>query len=643
MLQHLGKLLAQIHIALKDVDHPAMKRTFEWDVARADQHRKKIQLFNDASLKGALQHAMHLHAALDLADCPRGLLHGDFNDENILVEGKFITGVVDFTDAHEGAYVQDLAIFLAYAVQHQDMMLDDLATAVAAYDKRRPLTLAEQEALFPLMLARLATTICVAEARAQVNRDHETWFSHAGTARDALLKFQSVSPRHAQSVLCKGCMVQPPPAIDTAKLLDERRARLGSMLSLSYQKPLHITHGRGQYLYSCDGQPYLDLVNNVLHVGHCHPHVVRAIATQASVLNTNTRYLSEGLTEFARRLTDTMPEPLDTCFLVNSGSEANDVALRIAREVTGHYDAVVIDGGYHGVTSTCVNISPYKFNGRGGRGCVDWVHTTPCPDIYRGKFRGVDAAAKYALEAGRTVTEAMASGRSIAAFFVEPILSCAGQIELPQGYLRSVFQHVHAAGGLTVADEVQVGLGRVGDAMWGFELHNVVPDIVTVGKPLGNGHPVSAVVTTRAIADSFSTGMEFFSTFGGNHVSCAAGIAVLDVIANEGLQARAKKLGEYFLVGLKGLQSRHDLIGDVRGRGLFLGVELVRNRRSLEPAAEEAAEIVNAMKDRGVLLSTDGPLYNVIKIKPPLVLTKPDIDMALFYLDELLARYSRSV
>jgi len=346
------------------------------------------------------------------------------------------------------------------------------------------------------------------------------------------------------------------------------------------------------------------------------------------LLNTNTRYVYEGLTEYLGRIADTLPEPLSVGFLVNSGSEANELAVRIARAHTGAHDMVVVEGAYHGHTGMLIELSPYKFRGPGGKGEPEpWVHVTPIPDTYRGGERD------YAAEMGEIVTNAA----PIAGFLVESMLSCAGQIPLPPGYLSSAFEHVRAAGGLCIADEVQVGFGRVGSYMWAFEEHGVVPDIVVMGKPMGNGHPMAAVFTTPEIAASFEE-MEFFSTFGGNPVSCAIGMAVLDTIEEDGLMQRATELGERFMVGLRELQERYSIIGDVRGRGLFLGFELVRDRETQEPATEEAARLVDEMCARNVLLSTDGPHHNVIKIKPPMVLSKGDVDTTLSLLNESLSQ-----
>jgi len=399
-------------------------------------------------------------------------------------------------------------------------------------------------------------------------------------------------------------------------LLAARHRTIGPSLSLSYDQPLHITRGWRQFLYSSTGGAYLDCVNNVAHVGHCHPAVTRAAAAQMALLNTNTRYLHRKLTDYSERLTATLPEPLRVVYLVCSGSEANELALRLARAHTGRDGVIVVDAAYHGNTNALVEISPYKFNGPGGRGCPPHVKVVPIPDVYR----GVPYAGSVAEAAGRA---------SAASFICESALGCGGQIILPQGYLRDAFAAVRHAGGVCIADEVQTGFGRAGSHFWMFETQGVVPDIVSMGKPIGNGHPMGAVVTTPEIAASFANGMEYFNTFGGNPVSCAVGLAVLDVIRNEGLQENARVTGDYLMAGLRDLAHRDPLIGDVRGQGLFIGVELVRNRETREPAAAEATELVNRMKDRGILLSTDGPCHNVIKVKPPLVFSREDADLLL--------------
>jgi len=431
--------------------------------------------------------------------------------------------------------------------------------------------------------------------------------------------------------------VAAPAAVPEA-LLGERRERLGPSLSLSYRSPLTIVRGAGQYLYDQNGAVYLDMVNNVAHVGHCHPRVVRAGARQMAVLNTNTRYLHPAIVEYARRLTGTLPEPLSVCFFVCSGSEANELALRMARAHTRGTDVIAVRGAYHGNTQGLIDVSSYKFDGPGGSGAPPWVQVVPMPDDYRGPYRRDDPARgeKYAGSVREAVERIHDRRGSPAAFLCESILSCGGQIELPPGYLGAAYRHAREAGAVCIADEVQVGFGRVGTHFWAFQTQGVVPDIVTMGKPIGNGHPLAAVVTTPAIAASFANGMEYFNTFGGNAVSCRIGLAVLDVMRDEGLQDRALRLGERLALGLARLSERHPIVGDVRGLGLFLGIELSQDRETREPAPHQAAYVVERMKDHGILLSTDGPDHNVIKMKPPLCLSESDVDRVVAAYDRVL-------
>ena len=401
-----------------------------------------------------------------------------------------------------------------------------------------------------------------------------------------------------------------------------REIHLAPSFSLSYTDPLHIVRGEGQYLYDADGKQYLDAVNNIQHVGHCHPKVAAAATAQYQKLNTNTRYLDETIVNYAQALTDKLPDGLDICFFTNSGSEANDLALRIARHVTQSKETIVLDAAYHGNLSSLIEISPYKHDGPGGSGAPDFVHTIPMPDPFRGKYRGEESGKEYANEVQIAIDKIQESGKRVSVFIAESLMGCGGQLVPPRGFLKESFQKVSKAGGLCIADEVQIGFGRTGDHFWGFETQGIVPDIVTVGKSMGNGHPLSAVVTTKAIAEEINNGMEYFNSFGGNPVSCAVGHAVLNVIEEEGLQQNAKDVGFYLKSLLNELKEKYTIIGDVRGFGLFLGIELVRDPQSLEPADKEADQIVNSMKEKGILISTDGPDHNVLKIKPPMVFLK---------------------
>jgi 4-aminobutyrate aminotransferase-like enzyme len=393
--------------------------------------------------------------------------------------------------------------------------------------------------------------------------------------------------------------------------LAARRRLLGRNLSVAYRNPVKIVRGEMQYLFDDEGRRYLDAYNNVAHVGHCHPRVVAAGVEQMRTLNTNTRYLHDLIVRYAEQLTATLPEPLSVCYFVNSGSEANELALRLARAHTKARDLIVLEHAYHGNTTTLIDISPYKHDGPGGSGAPSWVHTVP----WNNAQHVADVVARVRTE-----------GTTFCGFIAESMPSVAGQIVLPKDYLKEVYTIVRTAGGVCIADEVQTGYGRIGTHFWAFEHYGVVPDIVALGKPIGNGHPIGAVITTPEIAESFNNGMEFFTTFGGNTVSCAIGLTVLAVVQEEQLQSHAFAVGNHLLDGLKELQRKHDIIREVRGSGLFLGVELVKDG---EPATTFAGNIVNRMRDEGILLGTDGPDHNVLKIRPPMPFSHTDADFLL--------------
>ncbi|ODM95367.1 Ethanolamine-phosphate phospho-lyase [Orchesella cincta] len=435
---------------------------------------------------------------------------------------------------------------------------------------------------------------------------------------------------------------------DTVRL---RKRHIGASCKLFFKHdPIKIVRAEGQYMYDEKDRPYLDCINNVAHVGHCHPTVVQAGVEQMSVLNTNSRFLHDNLVMCAKRLTSLFPSPLSVCFFVNSGSEANDLALRLARAHSKHHDVITLDHAYHGHVTSLIEISPYKFNQIGGGGKADHVHVAPCPDSYRGKYRDTDhgldeLGRKYAEDVKHIIAKARDGGRNIAAFISESLQSCGGQVILPPGYLKNVYRYVREAGGVCIADEVQVGFGRVGKHWWAFQLQgeDVIPDICTVGKPMGNGHPVAAVITTPEVAQSFAnTGVEYFNTYGGNPVSCAIANAVLDVIEKDNLREKATRIGNYLMNILRQLMDKHPIIGDIRGIGLFIGIDLVKDRESREPATAEAQHIISRMKQEFILLSADGPHRNILKIKPPMVFSQKDADRVVATLDEVLTEMKQS-
>jgi 4-aminobutyrate aminotransferase-like enzyme len=426
--------------------------------------------------------------------------------------------------------------------------------------------------------------------------------------------------------------------ISKSEILESRKNQLGKSLSLSYSEPIEFVRGQKQYLIDESGQKYLDTVNNVAHVGHEHPLILHNAIQQMSLLNTNTRYLNKQLVLYANKLLEFFPKELCVVHFVNSGSEANELALRMAEAYTNQKDIIALEVGYHGNTQSVIDVSSYKFDGKGGKGCPELTHIVPLPDSFRGIYRGEGTGLMYASHIEKVIKSVDIEGRGIAAFIHESIVSCGGQIDLPVDYLRFAYEYVRAAGGVCIADEVQVGFGRVGTKFWGFELHGVVPDIVTLGKPIGNGHPLGAVVCTRAVADAFANGMEFFNTFGGNPVSAVVGSSVLDIIEDEKLQENAREIGEYLKAKLNQLKSKYNVIGDVRGVGFFLGIEFTD--RDFTPLSQLVSYVSERMKEHLILMSIDGPDHNVLKIKPPMCFNKENADLLVSTLDKVLNEVS---
>lgn len=839
VLANLGRTLGRIDAALQKFSHPAARRELKWDLSRASWIEEYLPNIADPARHRIVTRILLLRAASNWASLRPGVIHGDANDHNILASGDEITGVLDFGDMHYGAPAADLAIACAYAGLGKSNPLGAMANVVRGFHESFPLTETEIEALFPLILTRLAVSVTNSAYLKSLHPGDEYVTVSETEAWRAMERLQAVPVRlaayvfrdacglvavtHTQAVterlrtqqfapVLRGVEFEPlpvfdlsagstmlgadPAALETAPLtrtlfdkmreagaqvavgrynearlvysapffasgphatderrtihlgldlfaepgtavcaplagtvyalannaqrldygpvvilrhepefytlyghlsadsiehlsidqriaagqqigsigappgngdwpphlhfqiitdlmgldtdfpgvafasqrgvwlslspdpnlitrlpipkmeaskqetLASRRAHLGGNLSISYREPLKIVRGWRQYLYDDTGRAFLDVYNNVPLAGHSHPRVVEAVNRQIALLNTNTRYLHDNITRYAERLTALLPAPLRVCYFLNSASEANELALRLARAHIGRDETIVLEHAYHGNTNTLVDISPYKFAGPGGRGKKPWVHVAPQPDPLR---RNDPAAGiEYARAAAKRIDGPMT-------FIAESLPSVGGQVVFPPGYLAEVYRHVRGAGGVCIADEVQVGFGRLGDFFWGFEMQSVVPDIVVLGKPMGNAFPLAGVVTTPEIAASFDNGMEFFSTYGGNPVACAAGLAVLDVLEQERLPENAARVGAHLIERLQKLN-----VADVRGRGLFLGVELATE--------QQASRVVNLLRERGILAGTDGPLNNVIKIRPPLIFTRDDAD---FFAHEL--------
>jgi len=429
-----------------------------------------------------------------------------------------------------------------------------------------------------------------------------------------------------------------PTETDLNNKITKREEHFPTSLYTHYERPLYLERGALQYLHDTMGNTYLDCVNNVCQWGHCHPAITRAIQHQVTKLNTNSRYIYDVMAEYADRLTAIMPDPLSVCFFVNSGSEANDLALRLAHAYTGQRDVIVVDKAYHGNSDRCTEISPHRIDRPGKPGLPAHVHKIMVPDTFRGPYKGADAGEKYAADVVNVLENITNEKRGVSAFIAESLVGTGGQFVLPEGYLKQVYKHVRNHDGLCIADEVQMGFGRIGTHVWCFESQGVIPDIVTMGKPIANGHPMAAVVTTPEIAASFNNGVTYFNTFGGNPVSCAAALATLNVLTDEDLCRNVQERSSQLFSGLNDLKNKYNCIADVRGLGLYAGVELVTSSELMTPAPLLAKKVVEQMKSMGILLNTNGYDNNIIKIKPPLIIGSHDIARLLECLGQVLHR-----
>ncbi len=634
LARDVGSVTARLARALRGFFHPAARHELLWDLTQAPGLRARTHHIEDPARRRVVEGVLD-HFAAEVVPVLRKqraqVIHNDVNALNTLVDGHRVTGVIDFGDLIHAPLVCDLAVPISeLTCDHPDPNAV-AAEITAGYHSVTPLVDDELRLIFDLVSTRCAMAIAIANWRVLDHPENTTYIMDGVPAIGVQLdRMLDSGPDRMYSALRRACATPISIAVpeltytapddeNLAPLIERRRQLLGPNLELWYDNPLQVVRGEGVWLIDASGRSFLDAHNNVPQVGHCHPTVVLALARQAATLNTNTRYLDESVVEYADRLTATMPGDLSVCMFVCSGSEANDLAWRLAKAHTGNLGAIVIEDAYHGTTDAVHELSPAEHGE--GRPLAEHVATIPTPDGYRGKFRRDDP--QYAHHYAECMDEAVASldarGFAPAAFYLDLILASSGILVPPPGYLRAAFEKVRGAGGLCVADEVQSGFGRTGDHFWGFSAHGVVPDIVTLGKPIGNGYSMAAVVTTPAIAASFTEVTEFFSTTGGNPVACAVGLAVLDVLEQEGLQERAASVGAKLRLSIEDLARQHPLIGDVRGAGLFIGVELVRDRSTLEPAPKEAAAVVNRMRELGVLVGVEGPHANVLKIRPPLV------------------------
>ncbi|TMK84345.1 MAG: aminotransferase class III-fold pyridoxal phosphate-dependent enzyme, partial [Actinobacteria bacterium] len=620
-----GAVVARLGRALRGFFHPAAGYEILWDIRRAPRLRPLLGFVPEGRQRALVERV------LDRFDSGAGpvlnglraqVVHNDMSLDNVLVDGRGrITGITDFGDMTHTALVCDLAVTLADVLDGRPDALEMAAQVIAGYGSVTPIEDEEAAILGDLAATRCAAAVVISSWRLGLYPETSEYISTFGKGAWRFLQLADAAGfdevgRRFRAMCRQGVLPFRPSPTD--ELLDRRMSVMGSS-PLSYDPPVHLVRGEGVWMFDPGGRRYLDAYNNVPVVGHGHPRVAEAIASQVRALNTNTRYVHEAAVELAERLVATMPPGLDRVLLVNSGSEANDVAWRIATSVTGRRGAIVSEFAYHGITEATADLSPEEWPP--GQPRPAHVELVPAPDGYRGGHRREEP--DWADGAGALVGEAAAAlaarGTPLAAMVVDSAFTSDGVLCPPPPYLRRAAREVREAGGLLVADEVQAGYGRYGDGLWSFQASGIEPDLVTLGKPMGNGYPVAAVVARSDLVDPFAKSTGFFSTFGGNPVACVAALAVLDVLRDEGLVENAADVGAYLLGRLEELSARHPLVGDVRGRGLLAGVDLVRDRATREPAGREATAVVNGLRQRGILIGSTGPAANVLKIRPPLV------------------------
>jgi 4-aminobutyrate aminotransferase-like enzyme/aminoglycoside phosphotransferase (APT) family kinase protein len=631
-----GQITARLGRALRGFFHPAADYEILWDITRLPGIRQRLTHVSDGPRRAQAERVLdrfEARVAPALPGLRAQVIHGDMSLDNVLYGDDLrVSGIVDFGDMTHAPLVCDLAVAVADVLHGRDDAIEAAGALIGGYVSVTPLEDEEAALLADLVAARLATEVTVTAWRRDIYPDNAAYAASgepgARSFLDAIeaMGIDAVARRFRQAS-------HPLPYRNsaTAALLERRRRALPRS-PLFYDQPVHLVRGEGVWLFDPDDRRYLDCYNNVPAVGHSHPQVVQAMTQQQRLLATHSRYLHEAVVELAEQLQATLPPGLDAVMVVNSGSEANDLAWRIARAATGRAGAVVTACAYHGLTEATHALSPEEW---AKREQPAHVATIPAPDGYRGPYRReqdgwVQRYAAHIDDAARSL-----GGQGFAAIYLDPAFTADGILSPPATYLQEAARRAQALGGLVVADEVQAGHGRSGTHLWSFRASGIQPDMVVLGKPMGNGFPVAALVARSELVAAVPGETELFSTFGGNPVACAAALAVLAVIKEQDLVANAAKVGSYLRQGLLTLAGRHPVIGDVRGEGLLLGAELTDEARA--PAARQARKVTEAMRERGILLGATGPAGNVLKIRPPLVFQLAHADLLLQALDETLA------
>ncbi len=630
LLRNIGARLAQLDHALRGFFHSALGQPIAWDVRRARELMPALDLVPPAIR--SLVHSALVPLTQRLSDL-RGLrsqaIHGDCHPRNLLVDesAQICVGIFDFGDMIHAPLIFEPAVAMAEFLTENCATLDGVAELLTGYVAVQPLTGADVDVLYDLVAARIAVAVLIQARRTEHQPDAAQVINVAQATNTinelavaALDKLVTRGREALSSLWHEAAGTVSSVAPSGPALLERRHRALGRFAELSYERPLHLVRGEGVWVYTAQGERLLDVYNNVPHVGHAHPQVVAAIHQQMKRIASNTRYLDEAIVQYALRLNSTLAVSLDTCLFVNSGSEANDIAWRIAKAHTGRAGALVMTHAYHGITDAVTGLSP-AIN----------VKTPPHVETLE-----LGLAIRGSSETARgDVTAALARLRSRgfepAAFFIDSALTSSGIYDPPKSWSREVAAAVRAAGALIIGDEVQYGLGRSGSDFWGFERRGYLPDIVTLGKPVGNGYPMGVVVGSRALLEKFQKDTGFFSTFGGNPVAAVAGLAVLRVLDKERLMENSATTGAYFRDRLVELKSQYEVIREVRGAGLMIGVEIA----GAMPAVL-TKRLVNGLREHGVLIGSEGPGANVLKMRPPLPFRPAHADLVIAALHSVL-------
>jgi 4-aminobutyrate aminotransferase-like enzyme/Ser/Thr protein kinase RdoA (MazF antagonist) len=638
LFESLGQFMAKIDKSLLGFKSAGIEaRKLDWDLQNINNCRPLKDHITNPSDRKIVDHYFiqwDEHVYPKLVSLRKSIIHNDANDWNVLVQNDRVSGIIDFGDAVYTPLINELAIAITYSIFGKNDPIKWAKPIIQGYSEILALRKEELDLLYYLIAGRLITSVCKSANEKRLNPKNQYITISEKPAWELLRKWITINPIEAKNQFYLAAGFQIDQALAVNEVLEHRFQSLSPILSVSYKEPIYMESAAFQYMFDKYGNSYLDAYNNIPHVGHQHPRVVERGRSQMVKLNTNTRYLYDQLQEYAEKLLAKFPSPLNKVYFVNSGSAASDLAIRLAQNFTQKQRMVVMEHGYHGNTRMGIDVSAYKYSSKGGKGKADYIIEANIPDTYRGVYRNDNGEAGR-LYAKDVIEQISLAEGGVAGFIAEPIIGCGGQVPLAKDYLKHIYPAVRKQGGVCISDEVQTGFGRMGSHFWGFEMQQVIPDIVVLGKPIANGHPMGAVVTTQAIAESFNNGMEFFSSFGGNPVSCAIASAVLDVIEDEALQQNSLEVGNYFMQELKQLQNQYVSIGNVRGAGLFIGVEFIKDDQ-LTPNTELAALIKNELRNRHILVSTDGPYDSVIKSKPPLCFSKQNVDQVISEMDSIL-------